>query len=83
MTLVTARSLGMHTCHFEGFRQVYLFCVNAGVHTGGGVRGSAGSLSRPISDLLPTVCRLVIALGKFQHDMETKGMRQRVMMGPL
>jgi hypothetical protein len=59
---VTDRSLGIHICSFEGFCHMYLFCDNAGVQLGGGVRGSGASSSRPISDRLPTVCSLVIAM---------------------
>jgi hypothetical protein len=70
MILVTQRSLGIHICHFEGLRQVCLFCDSAGLHTGGGVRGSDTSSSRPISDRLPTVCRLVIAKKSIWHRHE-------------
>lgn len=49
---------GIHICHLDGF---FHRSILAGVHTGGGVSGSAGSLSKPISERLPLkVRRLVI-----------------------
>jgi hypothetical protein len=72
-TLVTARSLGIHIFHFEGFSQAYLFCGNAGDQTGGGGRGSRGSsllVSKPISDRLKMECRLVIAVQMRRTEMK-------------
>jgi hypothetical protein len=51
------RSRGMHICHVDGFRQKSCF---AGDQTGGGDSGSGGSVSKPSSDRLPIVNRLVI-----------------------